>query len=561
MIIFNFLSTKSVIFIFLDINLEPSDSEKEGEDDSESSDSCKDVSDEIDQLLEIDPDENDMLIDSIEEEKVKNLTTNVFEISTSMKVNDDVIYLDELEAFTESRPLVVDPKVMGVDQQEPVQVSKLPTADIKNNRYKIRQVYKPVDMVTSDCSRNAHWSQIDQFFIDAPVDEDIRNSLPFFEKVVYLGGKRLIRRYPLDLLNQANVTFDAKCVGFSYEAKTEKEKSNYYIPITAIPLDKDVRPKMIVREMNGNFMVEIIAYWEVQYMTPVAENARQNFNPDIMAVTDLKRILANENEGNPLWHLKEILDVYVNYGKNMSLKNRLDSLEAPDLTFHASKNLIDAFTPPIDILGTHWSNERKLTLVKGQWVAENDDEYQMRFRENSEGSRSENSDYSSHKSESPKRKLNGPIHDEISSFQSNTPSQSDSNDKAEELECQFEEKHQKMSKSARRRKNRQKKWNLFNDVDYREYLDYQKGIQKQKEREKVMFEMERVQDERRKQNKLLHKHRLSSYEKELEINEFDPVQWNTDVWQSPSWKREPYMTDENGKMRKLKFHPSEHRYK
>jgi len=76
-----------------------------------------------------------------------------------------------------------------------------------------------------------------------------------------------------------------------------------------------------------------------------------------------------------------------------------------------------------------------------------------------------------------------------------------------------------------------------------------------------MFEMERVQDERRKQNKLLHKHRLSSYEKELEINEFDPVQWNTDVWQNPSWKREPYMTDENGKMRKLKFHPSEHRYK
>jgi len=229
-------------------------------------------------------------------------------------------------------------------------------------RARTRNLFKVIPLEEAMHIGPIYWQKSDFFIVDCPDDQLFWENTCFFRKLVSLGGTRMLRKYPMDMMNQANIRFSARCAGFGYEAKgrcAEEKSFTYFVPHFSLSDDKALRPMPYFNIIDGNPVCDINAFWYIFYVSPLNIHIRRGFNPDLLLAERIKYSLAcAETRKNPLEQLQRLLNAYNSYEKNIALKHEYDKYGCPDRSTHDEHaEDWDPWKPKKNILDLFWTND------------------------------------------------------------------------------------------------------------------------------------------------------------------------------------------------------------
>ena len=387
---------------------------------------------------------------------------------------------------------ILDP-VLCDGAYKTLETNEIPIVAKYHRRSNIKLVYQMKCLEDSHIIKPNFWHRAGNFFIDVPQEVEFWRDLEFYSKLVYMSGQKMIKQYPMDLLNQANIVFDAKCIGTNYRATAKglPNEFDYFVGNTSMAIDKALRPTPVWKMIDGSLTSEFVSHWAICYTTPVNFMARKDFNPDRMVAERMKFIYSDPGLRHaPLIQHERILSAFNDYVVNMEVMRRRDRMLAPDLVSYEPGTNMDKHRPPQDILNVTWTNDH---VVPDPTPEPSDGESSVRRKSpkrrrnkkpnspNKEASR--RPDTPALSPESRRKALEALDTSGTESQTQSSQSQSENTD-AEGQQSVKSNESMVSSKSRRRRRNKK---NLHNEVDMREYLE-----QKNKDREnKALRDRER----------------------------------------------------------------------
>ena len=275
----------------------------------------------------------------------------------------DTWKLTEAERLTGNltSPLFVDPRITD-DQHEEKVVFQVPIVKDSHRRTNIKVMFTVICKGDVKLIQPKIWMRSHNFLVDVPRNYDFWIEPDYYEKIVHLSGQRLIRRFPMDLFNQAGITFESKSIGISYSVENIDQGKifDYYVPVKSIPIHAVARPTPLFQMINGSETANLTVFWDIQYVEPYHPKTREDFNPDNLFIERIKHVVTLNSKTDPLTHLSNILGAYNAYVANLQLKERKDRILAPDLVVHiVPPDEYDRYKPPPGILHMKWTNDYK----------------------------------------------------------------------------------------------------------------------------------------------------------------------------------------------------------
>lgn len=301
---------------------------------------------------------SDYEIDFENDNEITPVKANCQTLCTPLERNEK-----ELKSGRIRNNIALDPILGNNDPPlAPIFTEALPGTMPDFNRARVKSVYCMRNLEEDRIIHQSFWCKGDTFNIDCRNDSDFWRDPDFYQKMIYLSGQRMIRTWPMEMLDRARIKFDGKCIGSSYEWKSDNNRiRHYFVPMNSIPVKMALRPIPLFTELKGYAKVsDFSVHWEISYLNNTVCRKRESlYNPEMRLAEGIKFLHHNPAmKNNDLMKIETLIGLYNDYAKNLELKRINEISNSPDLVVHDPNREpeYDPYMPAKDVAKMKWTN-------------------------------------------------------------------------------------------------------------------------------------------------------------------------------------------------------------